>query len=137
MATTFDNWLAACAVAGKGGSRLILTATRGLAYAVVLDLSGDWTGATMTAYVRQAPDAAGDPLADFTVSGPVVTEIDGAPWSAFTLTLAAGTGANSTGGLPADSDGDGIVELPLFITLAASGESAELLVGGIMRVLGD
>lgn len=137
MATTFDAWLAACAAAGKGGARLIFTAIRGQQYQAVVDLSGDWTGATMAAYVRQRPDADGDPLVDFAVTGPLVTEIDGAPWSAFTLTLVAGSGADSTGALPADDDADGIVELPLFINLTASGGSAELLAGGIMRVLGD
>lgn len=137
MATTFNAWLAACAAAGKGGPRLIFTAVRGQQYQAVLDLSGDWTGATLTAYVRQQPDAAGDPLVDFAVTGPVVVDVDGAPWSAFTVTLASGAGADSTGALPADNDGDGVAEFPLFINLAESGGSAELLAGGIMRVLGD
>lgn len=137
MATTFDTWLAACHAAGKGGARWIWTATRGLAYTGVVDMDGDWTGATMAAYVRQQPDAAGDPLVEFTVTGPVVATVDGAPRSVFTFTLASGTGANSTGILPADDDGDGVVDLPLFVTITPSASSEQLYAGGIMRVIGD
>lgn len=137
MATTFDTWLAACAAAGKGGARWIWTATRALTFTAVLDLEGDWTGAVMDAYVRRQPDAAGAKLVDFTVTGPVVTTVDDVVTSAFTFTLASGSGANSTGALDADDDGDGVVDLPLFVTLTPSGGNAELFAGGIMRVIGD
>lgn len=137
MATTFDAWLAACAAAGKGGARWVWTATRGLAFGIVLDLDGDWTGTAMAAYVRQQPDAAGAALVDFSVTGPVVVTVGDIVTSAFTFTLAAGSGANSTGALPADTDGDGVVDLPLFITLTESGGTADLFAGGIMRVIGD
>lgn len=137
MATTFDTWLAACAAAGKGGARWIWTAMRGFKYTAVIDLDGDWTGATMAAYVRQQPDAVGDPLVTFSVTGPVVATLGGVTTSAFTFELVAGTGANSTGILPADTDGDAVLDLPLFITITESGGSAELFAGGIMRVMGD
>jgi hypothetical protein len=131
MATTFDDWLRQLAIARKGPLRLP-AATRGLAYSEPVRVAGDWTGATLAGAIRSGPDAAGAPLATFTIAGPVVA--DG--FSTWTLALAAGSGANSTGGLPVDGDLDGVVELPFSLLITPLGLDQQLLVGGVFPVLG-
>ena len=131
MATTFDEWLRQLALARKGPLRLP-AATRGLSWSEPIRLSGDWTGATLAGAIRIGPDAGGAALASFTVTGPVVA--DG--YSTFTLSLAAGSGGNSTGVLPADDEFDGIVELPFSLLITPSGGSQQLLVGGVFPLLG-
>ncbi len=131
MATTFDEWLRQLGLAKKGPVRLP-AATRGLAWSEPIRLSGDWTGATMAGAIRAAPDASGSALASFTVTGPVVA----GGYSTFTLALASGSGANSTGVLPADDDLDGVVELPFSLLLTPSAGAQGLLCGGVFPLLG-
>lgn len=131
MSTTFDDWLRHLGVARKGPLRLP-AATRGLAWSEPIRLSGDWTGATLAGAIRMAPDASGAALASFTITGPVVA----GGYSTFTASLAAGTGANSTGILPGDDDLDGAVELPFSFLITPSGGAQQLLVGGVFPLLG-
>jgi hypothetical protein len=128
--TTFDTWLRELARAGKGPLPL-KGATRGLKWERPVELEGDWTGATLTAKVRQYPDAAAV-LATCTVSGPVVA----AGVSTWMVSLAAGSGANSTGVLPADADLDGVEYFAFAIHLAPSGGDEDLLLGGALPVIG-
>lgn len=130
MASQWDTWLRALAAAGKGGIRLE-GASRGRAFTLLVHLAGSWTGATMRGDVRIRPDAAAA-LSVFTVTGPVVAN----GYSTFTCTLAAGTGANSTGVLPADTDLDGVEEFPFDLLLTPSGGTEELLLGGVLPVTG-
>ena len=131
METTFDPWLRALRDAEKGP--VVLTqATRGKAWEHAVAMAGDWSGSTMRGEVRSYPDAEGDPLATFVVSGPVIA--DG--YSTFTLSLAAGNGENSTGNLPADSDADGIERFPFDLLITPSGEEEELLFGGFLPIRG-
>ena len=131
MTTTFDDWLRALAAGGKGPISLT-GAMRGLAWSAPVELAGDWTGAVLTGAMRSMPDAA-SVLADFTVSGPVVA----GGTSTWTIGLAAGSGAGSTGALPADGDGDGVVYLPFTLILTPSGLDAELLLGGTFTLIGE
>ncbi len=130
MAGEFDSWLRALSAAGKGPAPL--AATRGRRFSDDIWLPGDWTGATVAGQVRAAPDASGSPLVTFTCPAPVVA--DG--WSKFTLSLASGTGANSTGALPADGDGSGLASFPYDLTITPSGGVPELLLGGPFNLIG-
>jgi hypothetical protein len=137
MKTDFDEWLAILAAGKKGGPDLcpgiIPAAVRGDPWTCPLELPGDFSGATITGAVRSTPDAA-SVLANMTVSSG--TYSSAANTTLFTATLASGTGSNSTGSLPADTDGNGIVALPAAFTITPSGGSAELLMGFAFIVQG-
>lgn len=129
MAGQWDAWLRDLRTAGKYAE--VGRATRGLAWAEIVEIEGDWTGAIMTGGVRVAPDASSYE-AQFSVSGPTIS----GDYSVFELSLAAGSGANSTGALPEDADADGVEEFPYAIHLQPSGGDEELLCGGVLHVLG-
>lgn len=129
--TPFDGWLSQLAGSGKGGFTLP-AASRTRKYTVGVQIPGDFTGATMRAEVRAGPDAGGSALASFTVTGPVVAGGN----STFSLSLAAGSGANSTGVLPADAAGDGTVWLAVDVLLTPSGGTEELLFGAALPLVG-
>lgn len=137
MATEFDDWLRALAATGKGGASLSLAdipaATRGEYWQLLIVLPGDFSAAAIDGAIRATPDAA-TTLA--TLAFGSLTYDGGAGETTVTGSLAAGTGANSTGSLPADVDGDGIVELPLSIYLTPSGGTRELLFGAKFTLLG-
>lgn len=126
METTFDEWLRQLGTAGKGPVTLP-AAVRGEPWSRPIELEGDWTGSALAGSIRVAPDSA-TVLASFTVTGPVVA----AGFTTFTLSL---SGAQ-TGGLPDDSDGDGVEPFPFMLRFTPSGEPEELLFGGILPVLG-
>ncbi|TYC93055.1 hypothetical protein [Novosphingobium sp. BW1] len=100
---------------------------------MTVSLPGDWTGATMRAEARLYPDAAGDPIATFAVVGPI---LDG-DLSTWTLSLAAGSGADSTGAFPSDADLDGVERFAVDVLLTPSGGSEEILFGGVLPLLGS
>lgn len=129
MATQWDDWLRQLAAARKGP--VTLYASRGRAFETTITLAADYTGSTLRGQVRAAPDAASN-LASFTVSGPTVA----GGQTSFVISLAAGSGANSTGVLPQDSSGEGSISLPFDLLLTPSGENEELLFGGTLVVLG-
>lgn len=130
MATPFDAWLRSLAAAGKGP--LTLYAARKVKFTLSVNLPGNWTGAALRGKVKDAPDNAAT-LATFTVTGPVVV----GAISTFTVSLAAGTAANSTGVLPADPDADGVTQFAYDLLLTPSGGTEELLVGGIFELEGS
>lgn len=137
MSTTFDDWLKQLAAAGKGGTSLSTTdlppATRGLAWSLPILLQGDWTGATIAAAIRAAPDAA-SALATVTVSSASYSSSTG--FTTWTASLASGTGANSTGVLPADTDGNGVETFPISFLITPSGGAQSLFFGGAFTLLG-
>lgn len=130
MTTQYTAWLAALAAARKGPVTLP-TATRKLAYSQVITLNGDFSTAAITGQIRSAPDSD-TILAAFTVG----TLSFAGGLTSFTISLAAGTGANSTGVLPADSDMDGVEYFPFDILMTPSGGAAERLFGGLLPVSG-
>jgi hypothetical protein len=137
MATDFDNWLRELAQAGKGGSALssvdIPAAVRGEAWAWPIFLEGNWTSATMEATIRSAPDAA-SVLA--TVSIGSASYDSGTGFTSWAGSLAAGTGSNSTGSLPVDTDGSGEEKFPLALYMTPSGGTKMMILGGAFTLLG-
>jgi hypothetical protein len=130
----FEAWLTQLRLAGKGGAKL-RGATRGRKYRLELRLDGDFTGAVLRSQIRASPDAA-PVLAQFAVTGPTVVTVGPVTTSSFVAVLAAGSGANSTGILPADSGGDGYIELPVDFLLTPSGGDEELLFGAVLPLIG-
>lgn len=134
MATEFDSWLRALAATGKGGSALteidIPAAIRGEAWSMPVLLAGDWSAGTLAGAIRATPDAA-TALATLTVTGG--TYDSGTGFTSWTASLASGTGSNSTGSLPADTDGDGVERFPIAFTLTSISGT---LFGGAFTLLG-
>lgn len=132
--TTFDTWLATLASAGKLlPADQFPIATRGLAWSNPIELAGNWTGATLTGSISAAPDAA-SALVAFTIGALSYNATDDVTvWQA---SLASGTGSNSTGALPSDSNGDGVEALPCAFYLTPSGGANEMLFGTAFRVAG-
>lgn len=129
MKTDFDEWLAVLAADRKGGRDflgIIPGATRGDAWQCLIELPGDFSGATIAGAIRSAPDASGV-LASFTVGSGTYSTVTQS--TTFAASLASGTGSNSTGVLPADSDGNGYAAFPAAFTITPAGGSAELLFG--------
>lgn len=137
MKTAFDDWLQQLAAAGKGGASLagdeIPTATRGEAFSYPILLPGDWTGATISAAIRAAPDASSI-LATLSVSSASYNAVTG--YTTWTATLASGTGTDSTGSLPADNDGSGVEVFPISFFFTPSGGTRTLLFGAPFVLLG-
>lgn len=133
----FDTWLAALRLAKKGGVYLSeAPASRGRPWSLALAFPGDYSAATLTAQLRHEPDAADPPLAVMTVEvGSFDAGAGEAGETVVTLSLASGTGADSTGALPADGDHDGIAEFPFDIVMSFEGET-DLLMGGVLPVIG-
>ena len=128
MATTFDPWLQACLSAGQGGPDFLWPHTRGTPFNCTLQLEGDWTGATMAGQLRVAPDAAGDPVASFTVSPANVVTIDDETFTEFAFSLSSGTT------YPADNNGDALVQLSLTVWLTPSGDTEGFFAGGVFEL---
>lgn len=134
MNTTFDTWLATLAAGGKGGSAISMPlATRGLKWETDVEISGNWSTATLEGSVSSAPDAA-SPLVTMTVGSATYSAVDDT--TTWTVSLASGTGANSTGILPTDTDGDGVEYLPCAFYLTLSGGSKEMLFGAAFPLTG-
>lgn len=134
MNTNFDTWLQALAAGGKGGAAVVLkTATRGLAWSEVIQINGNWLTATLEGSISAAPDAP-SVLATISVNSP---QYDGSDNVTFwTASLASGSGANSTGSLPTDTDGDGVEYLPVAFYLKPSDGPKELLFGTVFPLTG-
>lgn len=135
MKTAFDTWLQTLAAGGKGGSAIALPlATRGLKWEHPIQITGDWTGATLEGSVSASPDAA-SPAATFTVGALAYDAGDDV--TVWMVSLAAGTGSNSTGILQSDTDGDGVEYLPCaFYLTPDGGGDKELLFGAAFPLTG-
>lgn len=128
--TNFEPWLRRLAAAQLRVDS-IPPAFRALKWQQPIEIDGDWTGSTLEGSLSLEPNGA--PIATFAITGPVVA----GGVSTWTASLAAGTGANSTGALftANDSDGDGIVDLAAMFRLTPSGGSKAVLMGGVFTVL--
>lgn len=130
MTNQFQTWLTGLAAAKKGPV-ILDAATRNLAWSYIIRINGDYSGAAFIGQVRAAPDSD-SVLVTFTIGTPDFA--DGV--TTLTISLAAGTGANSTGALPADGDGDGMEYFPFDILITPSGAVQERLFGGLLPVSG-
>lgn len=127
MASQWSTWLQYHAAAGKGGVTLA-AASRDRIHKLIFNLTGDWTGATLRGQLRASPDAPGSPLAEYAISGPVVA----GGVTTFTCRLEPADFV----GIPADSDLDGVEELPFDFLLTPSGGEEELFFAGVLPVTG-
>ena len=132
MIPPFPEWLALLAQANKGPVTL-QPAVRGQAYTVTISYPGDVTTATLEGAVAASPDSP-TKLAIFSVSAPEYQSL--ADRTVWTCTLASGAGANSTGALPADTDGNGVEYLLYDFIITLSGQNPERLFGGVLPVIG-
>lgn len=134
--TNFDAWLQQLAAAGKGGSALTAVdlppAVRGEKWECPYVMEGDWTGAVLLVTISSAPD--GSVLVTATTSS--ASYDSGTGFTTWTVSIASGSGANSTGSLPADVDGDGVEAFPIAFYLTPSGGTKFLLLGGAFTLLG-
>lgn len=133
METLFDTWLAALAAGNKAASGFLPLATRGLKWETDIEYDGNWTGAVLEGSISAAPDAP-SPLATVTVGALVYDADDDV--TTWPVSLAAGGGANSTGILPSDTDGDGVEYLPIAFFLTPDGGSKDLLFGAAFPLTG-
>lgn len=134
MQTNFDTWLQTLAAGGKGAPDLQLkTATRGLAWEDIIELSGDWSDAVIEGSLSASPDAT-PALATVIVGGGIYDSV--ADVTTFEVSLVSGTGGNSTGSLPSDTDGDGVEYFPIAFYMTPSGGSKELLFGAAFPLTG-
>jgi hypothetical protein len=133
MVNKWATWLSELDRAGKGGVSL-RPAIRERSWVLRVSFSGDNSAATFRGEVRISPDTTGDPLAAFSFSTPEYdSELDK---TSVSVSLAAGTGANSTGSLPSDDDANGVEEFPFDILMTPSGGAEEVLIAGVLPVLG-
>ena len=117
-----DEWLRQLAAANKRGAKL--RTGRHEPFTRVISLPGDFTGAVLVGQVRLYPDAPGDPLASFTVTGPVVA----GGRSKFTISLTEAQMENPAI-IPAAPAGDGEVTLVYDLLLTPLGQPRGLLMG--------
>lgn len=123
MTTQFDTWLQTL-----GGLRADMPMTvRGLPIRHTVTFPGNVTTATLTGSVKASPDAATE-LAVFTVGTPV--------FAGGVTTWTVSLTGTQTGGLPADGDGDGRIDLVFDFLLTLSGGSPERLFGGLFPLSG-
>lgn len=129
--TTFEDWLRRLAVAELLVEN-VPPAFRAIKWEQPVEIEGNYTGAALEGSVSLAPNST--PLAVFSFTGPVVA----GGFSTWTASLAAGTGANSTGKLwtdAGDGDGNGLIELAMMLRLTPSGGSQDVLLGGVFTVM--
>lgn len=129
MATN-DEWLRRLAAMNKGP--LELRAGRHEAFALTLNLSGNFTGAALVGHIRLYPDAPGDPLVAFTVSAFGAFAAGVTP---VTISLTEAQLEDPTK-IPAAPAGEGEVTLVYDLLLTPSGGSRERLFGGTFIVVG-
>ena len=120
---------------GSLGTRLanLPPATRGLAMSHTLSYPGNVTTATLAGSVKASPDSPTE-LAVFTIGAAAYDA--GTNKTTWAFSLAAGSGANSTGALPADSDNDGLEFFPYDLLLTLSGQPTERIAGGLLPISG-
>jgi len=126
MASTFEAWLRQLAAARQGP--VAMQIDRGVAFRTRLVVGAPLSGAVLAGSLRLAPDAGGAVLASFTCGA---AEIDG-DYTGFAVTLTS----VQTAALPADTDGDALVELAFDFLLTPSGGTQKRLFGGVATVAG-
>lgn len=130
MKAPFEPWLRQLAASGRRIPDGTITIDRGMPFNWPFTITGDWTGATVKASLRQEPDAAGAVVIDLTASNDGYDA--GSNKTGFTLSLTKA----QTGGLLADDDGDALVTLALDVLFTPSGGVQERLMGGAVVLAG-
>ena len=125
METQHADWMRRLAADGQGPATL-KSITRGEDYSTSFSLPFDADADTFAATLSIAPDSA--PLATFSAA---VSAFDGTS-TAVTLSLTEAT----VNGLPADTDGDGLVELVFSVQRTPSGGSEARLFAGNVFISG-
>jgi hypothetical protein len=121
--TEYDTWLRTL-----GTRRADMpVSVRNLPVAHVVTYPGNVTTATLAGAVKAAPDATAE-LAVFTVGTP--------SFSGGVTTWAISLTGTQTGGLPADTDGNGETLLIYDFLLTLSGGSPERMFGGLFPLSG-
>lgn len=131
MSTTFDAWLRQMTISGRRIPDGRIQIDRGLPFYWGFTLGGDWTGAALACSLRLEPDAPGDTVEDMTCEVLAYDDVDEV--TPFTITLAA----EQTAALPADDDGDGLVELAIDFVITPSGGDPWRIMGGVAVLAGE
>ncbi len=126
--TSFDQWLAALAAAGKRAADIHID--RGIALSYTFAIEGDWTGATVESDLRVHPDT-GSILESLTASAASYNA--GTGLTSFTLSLAAA----DTATLPTDPTGEGVTRLAWDVLFTPSGGPKMRLMGAVANVIGE
>jgi len=129
MVTQFEAWLQQLGSAGKR-IKPTIPIDRGLPFAFIFSMQGDWAGSQISASLRLFPDAGGDTLADLTCAEPAYDPID--DLTIFSMTL---TGAQ-TQDLPSDALLEGVVRVAIDIVLRPAGYNPFRLMGGVATIVG-
>jgi hypothetical protein len=129
MATQYTDWLLSLG----GRNAPLPPCDRRLAVTHFYEFPGNVTTATLSGSVKASPDATTE-LAVFTIGTPVFDPDENVTRWAFSLP--AGTGSNSTGALPADGNGDGVVYFVYDLLLTLSGGVTRRVAGGLFPVSG-
>lgn len=130
MRTPFDNWLSQLRRAGKGGV-ILPPHSRGRTLRQTFRLAGDFSGAAFRSEIRAAPDA-GTLLAALSFSVPAYDTETGQ--TTVVMSLSAANTLPSV--LPAPVDPDETAWFPFDILITPSGGTAELLLGGVVPIIG-
>ena len=132
------DWLVQLSAAGKGGLdalgfALVFPARVGIKFQLNIPLPADYTGATMRGQVREYPDAT-TALAEFTCNN----EGFSAGVTNFACTLPEGESgvANSVASLGTPPARNAAKDYVVDFLITPAGADEELLMGGILRVLG-
>lgn len=123
--STFDAWVRQLAATRKGPAPMQID--RGLPFSARFVIGAPMAG-SVSAAIRLAPDAGGAVLVAFTASA-VTVEGD---YAEFTLSLTK----VQTAALPADTDGDALVELAYDVLFTPTGGTQTRLFGGVATVAG-
>ncbi|WP_103730188.1 hypothetical protein [Novosphingobium sp. HII-3] len=126
MTTQFDEWLLALRRARQGP--VSINIDRSLPFLWRFALSGDWTGATIKASLRAAPDIDDPYLADFAVSAPELVD----DLTVFALTLTA----PQTASLPTAQGNEGAVVVVFDTLVTPQGGVQQRLFGGAATISG-
>lgn len=130
MRTPFDNWLSELRRAGKGG-RILPAHTRGRTFRQLFRLPGDFSAAEFRSEIRAAPDATAA-LVAFTFSAPAYDAATGK--TTVVMSLSAANSLPPV--LPAPTDPDATAWYPFDILVTPSGGTADLLLGGVLPIIG-
>lgn len=130
MATTFDDWLRQLRAAKQGPASINID--RGVPFAWSFSIKDNLPGAKVRASLRLEPDSSGAAIADFAVSGPEIVTVPDGTFTVFNLSLSAA----QTSTMPADNDGDGLVQLAFDTLLAPTGGAFNRFFAGAATISG-
>lgn len=130
MATTFDDWLRHLRAAKQGP--VSINIDRGVPFAWSFAIKDNLSASKVRASLRLEPDSSGAVIVAFNVTGPRVVTVPDGTFTIFDLSLSDA----QTSSLPADGDGDGLVQLAFDTLLAPTGTSFQRIFAGAATVSG-